>query len=159
MKENHIIGRTGKGAGAGIGFDLGEPMGESGCVQCGECMVSCPTSAITFKPVAKVKMARSGNAEVIPAAELIRDPMFSGVPPKFLFWQEGLVVRRKTKKNEVLCKQGDPGNTAFLLKAGRVHVAAYPSTNGVTIRRKARGKADFERDLTRRTASWGKCRV
>jgi len=148
VKENHIIGRTGKGAGAGIGFDLGEPMGESGCVQCGECMVSCPTSAITFKPVAKVKVAGSGKAQVIPAAELTRDPMFSGVPPKFLFWQEGLVVRRKTKKDEILCKQGDPGNTAFLLKAGRVKVAAYPSTNGITIRRRTgKVKPDFERDL------------
>jgi Fe-S-cluster-containing hydrogenase component 2 len=146
VKENNIIGRTGKGAGAGIGFDLGKPMGKSGCVQCGECMVSCPTSAITFKPVAKVKVARSGTAQVITAAELHKDPMFSDVPPKFLLWQEGLVVRRNTKKNEVLCKQGDPGNTAFLLKAGRVKVAAYPSATGVTIR-KGKGKPDFEAEM------------
>ena len=53
VMENHVIGRTGKGDTAGIGFDLNEPMGESTCVQCGECMVSCPTSAITFKPVAQ----------------------------------------------------------------------------------------------------------
>ena len=66
VKENNVIGRTGKGATAGIGFDLNEPMGESTCVQCGECMVSCPTTAITFKPVAKVKPRRTrrprGNA-------------------------------------------------------------------------------------------------
>src|SRR5262245_52072315 len=46
VKENNIIGRTGKGANAGVSFDLNDPMGGSGCVQCGECMVSCPTSAI-----------------------------------------------------------------------------------------------------------------
>jgi len=32
---------------AGISFDLNDRMGDSGCVRCGECMVSCPTSAIT----------------------------------------------------------------------------------------------------------------
>jgi formate dehydrogenase major subunit len=29
VKENHIIGRTGKGANAGIGFDLNDEMGKS----------------------------------------------------------------------------------------------------------------------------------
>jgi len=52
--KHHVIGRTGKGSSAGIGFDLNDPMGESSCVKCGECMVSCPTSAITFKPSAQV---------------------------------------------------------------------------------------------------------
>ncbi len=56
VQENHVIGRTGKGATAGIGFDLNDPMGSSTCVQCGECMVSCPTSAITFKPGARIKV-------------------------------------------------------------------------------------------------------
>jgi ferredoxin len=56
VQENHVIGRTYKGARAGIGFDLDVPMGKSTCVQCGECMVSCPTSAITFKPVFKVEL-------------------------------------------------------------------------------------------------------
>lgn len=56
VKRNNIIGRRGKGAIAGIAFDLDVPMGESNCVQCGECMVSCPTTAITFRPVAQVKL-------------------------------------------------------------------------------------------------------
>jgi formate dehydrogenase major subunit len=56
VKGNHVIGRTGKGAAAGIGFDLDDPMGGSSCVQCGECMVSCPTTAITFRPVAQVSV-------------------------------------------------------------------------------------------------------
>src|SRR5262245_9741730 len=42
IKHNFVIGRTGKGHGAGIGFDTDVPMGESSCVACGECMVSCP---------------------------------------------------------------------------------------------------------------------
>ncbi len=61
VKNNKVIGRTGKGPTAGIGFDLNNEMGKSSCVQCGECMVSCPTSAITFKPVAKVKVSASSS--------------------------------------------------------------------------------------------------
>jgi len=130
VMENHVIGRTGKGNTAGIGFDLNEPMGESTCVQCGECMVSCPTSAITFKPVAKVKpRSRAGRAEIISAAELLRDPVFAGVPPKFLLWQQGLVVRRKLRAGQVLCRTGEPGNTAFIIKSGKLEVAV--SLSGV----------------------------
>jgi len=128
VKHNDIIGRTGKGATAGISFDLNDPMGESGCVQCGECMVSCPTTAISFKPVAKVShTALKASSEVLPARDLLADPIFTGIPPKFLLWQQGLVVRRRVKAGEVLCRQGDPGNTAFLIKKGRLKVKAYPA--------------------------------
>ena len=127
VKHNDIIGRTGKGATAGIGFDLNEPMGESGCVQCGECMVSCPTTAISFKPVAKVKVSTlSSSSEILPARDLLADPIFTGIPPKFLLWQQGLVVRRRIRAGEYLCHQGDPGNTAFLIKSGRLQVNVYP---------------------------------
>ncbi|MES2572692.1 MAG: 2Fe-2S iron-sulfur cluster-binding protein, partial [Verrucomicrobiota bacterium] len=71
VMENNVIGRTGKGANAGIGFDLNEPMGSSSCVKCGECMVSCPTSAITFKSIAQIKLpAQTRSIEVLPAREL-----------------------------------------------------------------------------------------
>jgi Fe-S-cluster-containing hydrogenase component 2 len=129
VKENHVIGRTGKGATAGIGFDLNVPMGKSTCVQCGECMVSCPTSAITFKPVAEVKiLAKKRHGEVLSARELTSDPIFEGIPPKFLLWQRGLVIRRRLKKGEVLCRQGDPGNTAFIIRDGSLKVRIHPQT-------------------------------
>ena len=125
VQKNDVIGRTGKGATAGIGFDLDDPMGDSGCVQCGECMVSCPTSAILFKPGARVKIsAQDRSKNFLTASELISDPLFAGVSPKFLLWQQGLVVRRTVKKGEVVCRQGDAGNTAFLLKRGTVEVTA-----------------------------------
>ena len=123
VQENHIIGRTGKGATAGISFDLNEPMGSSGCVQCGECMVSCPTSAITFKTGARITIpADDHSKEIIPPAELISDRIFAGISPKFLLWQQGLVVRRRLKAGEVVCKQGDAGNTAFLIRSGKFEV-------------------------------------
>ena len=127
VKKNHVIGRTGKGATAGIGFDLNVPMGESTCVKCGECMVSCPTSAITFKPVAQVKiLARRRSAAALTAKELTSDPIFAGIPPKFLLWQQGLVIRRRLKAGQVLCRQGDPGNTAFIIRSGGLKVTIYP---------------------------------
>ncbi|MDJ0522125.1 MAG: molybdopterin-dependent oxidoreductase, partial [Planctomycetota bacterium] len=49
VQSNMVIGRTGKGFSTRIGFDLDDPMGNSSCVECGECVTSCPTSALTNK--------------------------------------------------------------------------------------------------------------
>ena len=43
------LGPRGKGYQAGIAFDENLPMGNSTCVSCGECMVSCPTGALVNK--------------------------------------------------------------------------------------------------------------
>lgn len=47
IQHNDVIGRTGKGYETRIAFDLDTPMGESTCVECGECAAACPTSALT----------------------------------------------------------------------------------------------------------------
>lgn len=49
LQHNDVIGRTGKGYTARIAFDLNNPMGDSTCVSCGECMAACPTGALTNK--------------------------------------------------------------------------------------------------------------
>ncbi len=51
VQVNDVIGRSGKGYGTRIGFDLDLPMGDSTCVACGECVAACPTSALTNKPI------------------------------------------------------------------------------------------------------------
>ena len=51
VQSNHIIGRTGKGRTATIAFDLNQPMGQSNCVSCGECVSECPTGALTNKDI------------------------------------------------------------------------------------------------------------
>ena len=123
VQENHVIGRTGKGVNAGISFDLNDAMGSSSCVQCGECMVSCPTSAITFKTGARINVpAGDRTKEVLSPAELISDPVFAGISPKFLLWQQGLVIRRRLAAGAVVCRQGDAGNTAFLIRSGKFEV-------------------------------------
>lgn len=67
--------------------------------------------------------------QVLTAKELMADPMFAGVPPKFLLWQQGLAVRRQLKTGELLCKQGDPGNTAYLIRSGSLKITGWkPAT-------------------------------
>ncbi len=54
IQGNDVIGRSGKGYSTQIVFDLNDPMGESSCVTCGECVAACPTGAITNKPINNV---------------------------------------------------------------------------------------------------------
>jgi Fe-S-cluster-containing hydrogenase component 2 len=127
----HIIGQAGKGSNARIGFDLDRPMGESGCVACGECMISCPTGAITFKsPMGQV---RSG-AGVVPADEVARDPLFARLPKNFLKWTEGEVTSPACMPQEPLCEEGDPGATAYVLRRGTFEIRR-PSRFGTKVDR------------------------
>jgi formate dehydrogenase major subunit len=43
---NDVLGMSGRGARSFPAFDLGDPMGESTCVACGECVQACPTGAL-----------------------------------------------------------------------------------------------------------------
>jgi formate dehydrogenase major subunit len=54
IQGNDVIGRSGKGYTTRIAFDLDDPMGESSCVTCGECVAACPTGALTNKPIRDV---------------------------------------------------------------------------------------------------------
>ena len=51
IQGNDVIGRSGKGYTTRIAFDLNQPMGDSTCVTCGECVAACPTGALTNKPI------------------------------------------------------------------------------------------------------------
>jgi formate dehydrogenase major subunit len=52
VQVNDVIGMAYRGHGAKIVFDFDDPMGESTCVACGECVQACPTGALM--PSAKV---------------------------------------------------------------------------------------------------------
>ena len=54
IQGNDVIGRSGKGYATRIAFDLNDPMGESSCVTCGECVAACPTGALVNKPIRDV---------------------------------------------------------------------------------------------------------
>jgi Fe-S-cluster-containing hydrogenase component 2 len=122
VKQNLVIGRSGKGYTAHIAFDLNAPMGNSSCVSCGECMISCPTDALTFKPDRVVmsdwckEMIDNHNCRPADANQLRElHPLFRAVPYKFLQWNSSAAVIRPVKAGETLCVQGDHGSTAYIL--------------------------------------------
>ncbi|NOC84434.1 formate dehydrogenase subunit alpha [Ruegeria sp. HKCCD6428] len=46
VQVNDVIGMAGRGHTAQVVFDQNDPMGESTCVACGECVQACPTGAL-----------------------------------------------------------------------------------------------------------------
>jgi Fe-S-cluster-containing dehydrogenase component len=127
IRENFVIGRNGKGYTAQIGFDLGVPMGESSCVECGECMISCPTNALTRKRTVEQEPRKAEGVVEGPVSvdELHAPPfreLFAGIPRKFLQWNAGAVVRRILQPRNVLIREGDYGSHAFLLEEGSLSV-------------------------------------
>ncbi|MDA1138575.1 MAG: cyclic nucleotide-binding domain-containing protein [Planctomycetota bacterium] len=123
VKENLVIGRHGKGFHTEIGFDNDKPMGQSSCVSCGECLVSCPTSALTINDGGfNVGDAFKESGEPVHADELMELSIFQGISPAFLQRNLEACVRRTFKKGEIICREGEFGNTAFYLIEGSVDV-------------------------------------
>jgi CRP-like cAMP-binding protein/Fe-S-cluster-containing hydrogenase component 2 len=136
IRHNFVLGRMGKGGQAGIAFDNNLPMGSSTCVSCGECMVSCPTGALTNKVVTGTAFsAGSSDAESVKPEELESLPVFQGVSGTFLSLNKGAVVRRHFKRGDVICREGEYGSTAFYITEGKATVSisspmAHVKTHG-----------------------------
>jgi Fe-S-cluster-containing hydrogenase component 2 len=143
VRPFHIIGQRGKGHETRIGFDFKEPMGDSACVQCGECMVSCPTGALTFiNPV-----HRNPDTAAISAEMLADHPLFTGLPYNFLKWNYGAAVPRTYGRNEPLCTEGEYGSSAFVLQSGNYTILQQPPQSDDSI-----GRGDEEIAIPRTTA-------
>lgn len=146
VKHNNVIGRSKKGYESRIAFGLDDLMADSPCVSCGECAVSCPTGAITFQPsfidaqIARVRKEMSQekqDGEIVTADELVRLPLFQGLPYKFLQFNGAAVVRRVFEKGDVLCREGEYGTTAFIIISGEFEIFIR-STRGA-VRNKSAG--------------------
>ncbi|PWC35355.1 2Fe-2S iron-sulfur cluster-binding protein, partial [Azospirillum sp. TSO22-1] len=62
VQANDVIGMAGRGPTESIVFDMADPMGQSTCVACGECVQACPTGALM--PASLVDVA--GVRAVVP---------------------------------------------------------------------------------------------
>ncbi|MGD0434829.1 MAG: cyclic nucleotide-binding domain-containing protein [Bryobacteraceae bacterium] len=118
IRQNNVLGRRGKGFGAGVAFDYNLPMGNSSCVSCGECMVSCPTGALTNKSVIKTVLP----GDPVKVEELQQLAYFQKVSGTFLELNKNAVVRRRFRKGEIVCREGEYGSTAFYILEGQAHV-------------------------------------
>ncbi len=135
IRQNLVLGRMGKGAFAGVAFDLNAPMGESTCVSCGECMVSCPTGALTNKRIAGTELPIPAGAVPAEPEDLLELPVFKGVSGTFLEMNKGAIVKRNFHPGEVICREGEFGSTAFYIADGKAAVSistpmAHVKTHG-----------------------------
>jgi formate dehydrogenase major subunit len=108
LQSNHVIGRTGKGYETRIAFDLDGPMGDSTCVECGECVASCPTGALVNKTVTSPPRPREALQKVDSVCP------YCGVGCAVTWWVD-------RAKNQVLFADGrsPSGNDGRLCVKGR----------------------------------------
>src|SRR6202171_2491682 len=123
VKSNFVLGRMGKGYSAGIAFDLNSPMGDSTCISCGECMVSCPTGALTNKSVVGTAIAVGPDGQGFEAEDLLQIPVFKGVSGTFLALNRRVIVKRRYRQDEIICREGEFGSTAFYILEGKAKVS------------------------------------
>ncbi|MEM9009750.1 MAG: formate dehydrogenase subunit alpha [Pseudomonadota bacterium] len=62
VQVNDVIGMASRGHDAQIVFDMADPMGQSTCVACGECVQACPTGALM--PATVLDEAQRGDSAV-----------------------------------------------------------------------------------------------
>ena len=97
------------------------PMGNSSCVSCGECMVSCPTGALTNKRVVGTELAANRRrSSILP--KLLHLPIFQNVSGTFLELNQNAVVKRRFTPGEIICREGEFGSTAFYILEGKAEV-------------------------------------
>ena len=103
LQGNDVIGLAGRGAHSSIAFDLGDALGGSSCVACGECVQACPTGAL---------LPRSGDAA------LIADKVVDSVCP---FCGVGCQLSYQVKDNKIMGVIGrsGPANEQRLCVKGR----------------------------------------
>src|SRR5258708_14143902 len=100
-------------------------------------MVSCPTGALTNKSVVGTAIAAGPDAQGFEAEALLQIPVFKGVSGTFLDLNRGAIVKRRFRKGEIICREGEFGSTAFYILEGQAKVSistpiAHVKTQGGT---------------------------
>ncbi|MGF1501016.1 MAG: formate dehydrogenase subunit alpha [Paracoccaceae bacterium] len=109
VQVNDVIGMAGRGAGSEVVFDMGDPMGASTCVACGECVQACPTGALMPSSILDAD-GRGDRKEI--------DRSVDSVCP---YCGVGCQVKLKIKDNRVAYVEGGdgPANENRLCVKGR----------------------------------------
>ncbi|MCY4497097.1 MAG: molybdopterin-dependent oxidoreductase, partial [Rhodospirillaceae bacterium] len=103
MQVNDVIGMAYRGHHAKIVFDFDDPMGESTCVGCGECVQACPTGAL------------------MPAAEVGKEEIDRRVDSVCPYCGVGCQITYNIKDDKILSVDGrdGPANHGRLCVKGR----------------------------------------
>jgi formate dehydrogenase major subunit len=139
---NDVIGYAMRGSHSEIVFDLNDPMGDSTCVACGECVQACPTGALMPKTQVGSQIVDKKVDSVCP---------FCGV---------GCLLTYNVKDNVIVSVDGrdGPANHSRLCVKGRFgfDYAHSPQRLTVPLIRKAGVPKDPEllNKLNRDTADW-----
>ncbi|MDA0809062.1 MAG: formate dehydrogenase subunit alpha [Planctomycetota bacterium] len=106
IQSNDVIGRSGKGFASQIAFDLNNPMGDSTCVSCGECVSSCPTGALVQQQI---------TLPVLPSDEM------TSVDSVCPYCGVGCAITFHTVDNQIVMAEGrdSPVNHGRLCVKGR----------------------------------------
>ncbi|SDN50252.1 formate dehydrogenase subunit alpha [Polaromonas sp. JS666] len=139
---NDVIGYAMRGSHSEIVFDLNDPMGDSTCVACGECVQACPTGALMPKSQVGSQVVDKKVDSVCP---------FCGV---------GCLLTYNVKDNKIVSVDGrdGPANHSRLCVKGRFgfDYAHSPQRLTVPLIRKAGVGKDPEalQNLNRDSADW-----
>jgi formate dehydrogenase major subunit len=139
---NDVIGYALRGSHSEIVFDLNDPMGDSTCVACGECVQACPTGALMPKTQVGSQVVDKKVDSVCP---------FCGV---------GCLLTYNVRGNTIVSVDGrdGPANHSRLCVKGRFgfDYAASPQRLTVPLIRKAGVAKDpaLLQNLNRDTADW-----
>ncbi len=108
VQVNDVIGMAYRGAGAKVVFDFDDPMGESTCVACGECVQACPTGALT-------------PASLVDAAGVDKREALDEVPSVCPYCGVGCQIDYLVKDNAIAAVRGrqGPSNRGRLCVKGR----------------------------------------
>ena len=109
VQVNDVIGMSGRGHDAKITFDFDDPMGNSTCVACGECVQACPTGALM--PATVLDAAGAGDSQDF-------DREVSSVCP---YCGVGCQISAKVKDEKIIWVDGlqGPSNENRLCVKGR----------------------------------------
>ncbi len=108
VQVNDVIGMALRGAQAKIVFDFDDPMGNSTCVACGECVQACPTGALM-------------EAKLVDENGVDKKQNLTEVESVCPYCGVGCQLTYQTKDNEIIAVQGrdGPANNNRLCVKGR----------------------------------------